>query len=244
MIGSLVFAMAALVAPMPSAMSPPSSQPAVAAPSTRPVLRLRTEAAGGVHMSSGGGGSRSGGAGPAAPAPPVPAALPGSRALSPASAVSVASVLLSTFLNLLGFTMTIPINVALRDHFGLGMGASFGSLSSAYPLGTFGALFLWPRLSDRVGRRPVMALSLGGTGLGLALQAVSVSRGWPVAAFLGCRFLTGCCAGASPVGKALLADIGAATGQLPRFMAWRDASTTMAFILGPLIGGWLFESTG
>ena len=31
-------------------------------------------------------------------------------------------------------------------------------------------------------------------------------------------FLTGCCSGASPVGKALLADIGSATGQLPRFM--------------------------
>jgi MFS family permease len=158
--------------------------------------------------------------------------------------VSVASVLLSTFLNLLGFTMTIPINVALRDHFALKMGASFGSLSSAYPLGTFGALFLWPRLSDRVGRRPVMALSLGGTGLGLALQATAIARGWPVTAFLGCRFLTGCFAGASPVGKALLADIGAATGQLPRFMAWRDAATTLAFILGPWIGGWVFDSTG
>jgi len=30
-------------------------------------------------------------------------------------------------------------------------------------------------------------------------------------------FPTGCCSGASPVGKALLADIGSATGQLPRF---------------------------
>jgi len=177
------------------------------------------------------------------------AAERGGRAALPmhpttSSVVSVFSVLLSTFLNLLGFTMTIPINVALRDHFALGMGASFGSLSSAYPLGQFGALFLWPRLSDRVGRRPVMALSLGGTGLGLALQALAVARGWSVATFLGCRFLTGCCAGASPVGKALLADIGAATGQLPRFMAWRDAATTLAFIAGPWFGGWLYSASG
>ena len=47
-----------------------------------------------------------------------------------------------------------------------------GYLTSAYPLGMFGALFLWPRLSDRVGRKPILVLSLLGVGCGLVAQAV------------------------------------------------------------------------
>lgn len=157
---------------------------------------------------------------------------------------AVGSVLIAAFLNLLGFTMALPINVALRGHFDLTTGASFGALSSAYPLGTLGALFLWPRLSDRVGRRPIISLSLAGSGIGLAAQCWAIHRGWSLQAFLSCRVLTGFCAGAGPVAKAYLADIGAATGQLPRFMAWRDAANTLAFIFGPFIGGWLYQFTG
>ena len=59
-----------------------------------------------------------------------------------------------------------PITPALGEHFGLTMGASFGSLTSAYPLGMMFGLFLWPQLSDRIGRKPVMAMSLLGSGLG------------------------------------------------------------------------------
>jgi len=152
-------AIAALVA-VPSTGWTSSPNPTVATPTVRPMLRVSSDRS--ARMSATGGALEG-------PSPP-PAPEASSTQLSPASAVSIATVLLSTFLNLLGFTMTLPINVALRAHFGLSMGASFGSLSSAYPLGQFGALFLWPRLSDRVGRRPVMALSLVGTGMGLALQ--------------------------------------------------------------------------
>jgi len=158
--------------------------------------------------------------------------------------MSVPTVLIAAFLNLLGFTMMLPMNVALRSHFGLTTGASFGSLSSAYPLGMFFALFLWPRLSDRVGRRPVISMSLAGSGLGLLAQCYALYRSWPLHYFLGCRVLTGCCAGAGPVAKAYLADLGSATGRLPRYMAWRDAANTMAFIAGPLIGGQLYQLTG
>ena len=155
----------------------------------------------------------------------------------------VVTVLTAAFLNLLGFTMAIPINTALKGHFGLSMGSSLGSLSSAYPLGMFGALFLWPRLSDRVGRKPVISLSLLGSAIGLAAQAYAVHRSWPLTAFLTCRVLTGCCAGAGTVAKAYLADIGAASGRLPQYMAWRDAANTLAFIAGPILGGYVYAAT-
>jgi len=179
----------------------------------------------------------------AAPLPPA-AALPATLGREEArTGLSVATVLLAAFLNLLGFTMTLPLTLPLRSHFALSTGASFGSLSSAYPLGMLFALFLWPRLSDSVGRKPVISLSLLGSGLGLAAQCYAVQQRWGLRSFLLCRLLTGCCAGASPVAKAYLADLGAASGKLPQFMAWREAATTLAFIAGPLVGGKLYAAT-
>ena len=67
----------------------------------------------------GGGGSK--------PSRSLTSAL--TRALS--RDLSVPAVLLASFLNLLGFTMASPIQPSLGRHFGLPLGASFGSLSSA-----------------------------------------------------------------------------------------------------------------
>ena len=88
----------------------------------------------------------------------------------------------------------------------------------------------------------MLALSLAGSGLGLLLQGLAVALGWPLRAFLWLRVLTGSCAGASPVAKAYLADIGQATGRLPSYMAWRDAASTGAFIVGPALSGQLYAA--
>lgn len=155
--------------------------------------------------------------------------------------ISVATLLAVSFLNLLGFTVAGPITPALGRHFALDVGVRFGSLTSAYPLGMLAGLFLWPTLSDRVGRKPVLAASLLGGGLGLAAQALVVARGGSLVAFLTARAATGAFAGSSPVSKAYLADVGYRDGRLPRYLAWRDAASTMAFIVGPVLGGGLYE---
>lgn len=178
------------------------------------------------------------------PEPELIAAAMIPRAVDDPSPSSILSVLLAAFLNLLGYTMTIPLGAALKSHFALPMGASFGMISSAYPLGTLGAYFLWPQLSDRVGRKPVICLSLLGSGVGLVLQCLALQQRRSLQFFLGCKVFTGFCAGAGPVAKAYLADVGSAAGNLPRFMAWRDAANTLAFIMGPLVGGKLFMATG
>ena len=152
--------------------------------------------------------------------------------------LSVFCVMLAVFLHLLGFTVTGPITPGLVSHFSLAA-ENVGYLTSAYPLGMFGALFLWPRLSDKVGRKPILVLSLMGVGLGLILQGLCVKSGWSLQTFLLLRVLSGAFAGASPVVKAYLAD--AATPEfLPQLMAWREASCTLAFIVGPTLGGLLF----
>ena len=154
--------------------------------------------------------------------------------------VSVACVMLAVFLHLLGFTVTGPITPSLVAHFGLHP-SRVGYLTSAYPLGMFFALFAWPRLSDAVGRKPILVASLLGVGAGLVAQAACVTNGWSLATFLGLRVASGAFAGASPVVKAYLADV-ATTEQLPSFMAWREAACTLAFIVGPSLGGLMFSA--
>lgn len=154
---------------------------------------------------------------------------------------SVAAILASSFLNLLGFTMAGPITPALGKHFDLQVGASFGSLTSAYPFGMLFGLMVWPTLSDRIGRKRIMTASLLGSGLGLVIQSMVIGNHWSLPYFLAARALTGAFAGSSPVSKAYLADIGYKNGKLPRYLAWKDAAATMAFIVGPMMGGILFE---
>jgi MFS family permease len=157
--------------------------------------------------------------------------------------LSVPAVLLSSFLNLLGFTMASPIQPALGKHFDLPLGASFGSLSSAYPLGMMLGVFLWPTLSDVIGRKIIMAITLAGSGMGLMLQSYGVQRQWTLRQFLAARVLTGCFAGNSPISKAYLADRGSEGNgaDLTKYLAWKDAASTLAFIVGPMLGGLLYQ---
>ena len=111
---------------------------------------------------------------------PAASATEGSASILPASLpawrrhASVACVMLAVFLHLLGFTVTGPITPGLVQHFALHP-SQVGYLTSAYPLGMFFALFAWPRLSDEVGRKPILALSLFGVGCGLIAQAQCLS---------------------------------------------------------------------
>jgi DHA1 family tetracycline resistance protein-like MFS transporter len=163
-----------------------------------------------------------------------------SRLLS-ARNLSVGAILASSFLNLLSYTLISPITPQLGNHFKLTIGTSFGSLSSAYPLGMLFGLFIWPQLSDRIGRKPVMTASLFGSGIGLAAQAFVIHRNGSMGLYLAIRALTGAFAGSSPISKAYLADIGYRNGMLPRYLALRDAASTMAFIVGPMMGGIIYD---
>jgi MFS family permease len=102
---------------------------------------------------------------------------------------------------------------------------------------------MWPTLSDVIGRKIVMTLTLFGSGMGLLLQSWAVSNHWTLEQFLATRVLTGCFAGNSPISKAYLADRGSEGNKrdLTKYLAWKDASSTMAFIVGPVLGGLLYR---
>ncbi|CAK0896149.1 unnamed protein product [Prorocentrum cordatum] len=145
------------------------------------------------------------------------------------------AIFLMTFLHLLGFTLGGPVLPALKAHFGVAT-AETGLITSAFPTGLFLASFVFPALSDRMGRKPVLVMSYLGVGTGFVLQAIAISSGAPFGAFLALRAGSGAFAGASTVVKAYIADV-TKKEDLPSAMAAREAAATLAYLLGPLLGG-------
>ncbi len=171
--------------------------------------------------------------------------------------LTIMTILTATTLNLLGFTLTSPLNPTIGKHFNLPTGASFGSLTSAYPAGMLLGQFIWPKLSDIMGRKKILSISLFGSGLGLSLQSLAVLRLWSLEAFLATRIFTGMFSGSAPVAKAFLADLGdeekASSSSssedkgnekgstVAKYLGWRDAASTLSYMLGPALGGILYE---
>lgn len=91
---------------------------------------------------------------------------------------------------------------------------------------------LWGRLSDRIGRRPVLLLSLGGTVAGYVLFALAPSFG----VLLLSRLVTGATGATASLAQATLSDVTAPAGRA-RAMGLVGAAFGTGFTLGPAIGG-------
>lgn len=140
---------------------------------------------------------------------------------------------LTVFLYLLGFGVLIP----LIPHLGRDMGATStqaGLLMAVYSLMQFLFAPLWGRLSDRMGRRKILLLSL-------ALESIS----YLVFAFARnlemlfiARALTGFFGASLSTANAAMADV---TDEKNRSkgMALIGAAFGLGFVLGPAIGGLL-----
>lgn len=97
-----------------------------------------------------------------------------------------------------------------------------------------GSLFVGP-LSDRLGRRRVLAVTLAATLAGYALSALALARrDYPL--FVLSRFVTGLTEGNVAVVRALLADWHPQLDRTRSF-AWLNASLYIGWLVGPLLGG-------
>lgn len=112
-----------------------------------------------------------------------------------------------------------------------------GMIAAIYMAALFIGAPLWGRVSDRVGRRPVILLGLGGCvaalasfGLATNLWLAYLARG--LGGFLVSAVL--------PVVLAYIGDTSVAEARARRF-AWMTAATTLGFLVGPLLGGWLTD---
>ena len=115
----------------------------------------------------------------------------------------------------------------------------FGFLVAVYPVMQFFATPILGQLSDRYGRKPVLAFSLAGTSLGYALFAVGIIiRSIPLL-FLA-RGLDGITGGNLSVAQASIADVTRPEDRTKNF-ALIGASFGVGFIIGPFLGGVLAD---
>src|SRR3984957_18885460 len=73
-------------------------------------------------------------------------------------------IFLTVFIDLVGFGIIIPLNPYLAEAFGA-TPLQVGLLMSVYSLMQFICSPFWGQLSDRIGRRPVILVSLLGASL-------------------------------------------------------------------------------
>jgi MFS transporter, DHA1 family, tetracycline resistance protein len=136
-------------------------------------------------------------------------------------------------IDLIGFGLVIP----LLPFYAVRYGASppvVTWLLATYSLTQFVAAPLWGRLSDRVGRRPVLMASMATSALAY-LWLGAASQLWMLFA---ARALAGAGAGNIAAAQAYIADI-TTPEQRAHGMGMIGAAFGLGFIFGPALGGFL-----
>jgi len=139
-------------------------------------------------------------------------------------------------LDILGLGLIIPILPRLIEEFHQGDASAaahtVGILTALYGLMQFLFAPLLGSLSDRFGRRPVILISLFGSGLDLLLLAFAPTLGW---FYLG-RILAGITGANFAAATAYIADISPPEKRAANF-GMVGAAFGLGFILGPALGG-------
>ncbi len=148
----------------------------------------------------------------------------------------------------LGETLIFPLLPFLLASF-TNDGRVLGLLTGSYAIAQFAFTPLIGALSDRFGRRPVIAECVAGSVLGLSLFAVTVSTNWqavpwaagtslPLALLFAARLIDGVSGGTAATASAVLADISPPERRAKAF-GLIGVAFGLGFILGPALGGLL-----
>ncbi|KAG9259286.1 major facilitator superfamily domain-containing protein [Emericellopsis atlantica] len=108
-----------------------------------------------------------------------------------------------------------------------------GMVTSAFTLAEFATGVLWGRLSDRIGRKPVLLFGLAGTALSVLIFGFAPSL--PVALFA--RALGGLLNGNIGVLQTTVAELVTVKEQQPRAYTIMPMVWCIGSIVGPMIGG-------
>lgn len=187
-----------------------------------------------------------------------------SKPLDPRARATITTVFFTLFIDLVGFSIIFPLFPAMIEHYrthdasdpllGCVMAAVeglsrlggvqltphrtivlFGGiLSGLYSLLQFLYAPVWGRISDRVGRKPVLVLTCAGTLTSYVLWVFSGSFSLLVAS----RLLGGVMAGNISTATAVIGDV-TTPATRSRGMAFIGMAFGMGFLFGPVIGGLL-----
>ena len=146
---------------------------------------------------------------------------------------------LCTALNMISFGMIFPLFARILETFGNGVGALASSLI-AFSLAGIIAAPLMGTLADRFGRRPLLASSLAVYSLAFTGYYFAPSS----LVFIIIRGLAGALtAGFGPATSGIVADI-SPKNERGRWFGVIGGSGSIGFIVGPILGGYLYDQFG
>ena len=151
-------------------------------------------------------------------------------------------IFLVIFIDLLGFGVIIPIIPFYLEDFVTQphqVGKIIASMITIYSLMQFIFSPIWGRLSDRIGRRPILLMSLAGS----AITHVIFALGGNLTVLFIARVLTGIFAATVPTAMAYISDI-TPPEERARGMGIVGAAFGLGFIIGPALGGIVSGFTG
>ncbi|MBV9877681.1 MAG: MFS transporter [Verrucomicrobia bacterium] len=147
----------------------------------------------------------------------------------------LATILLVVFVDLIGFGMIIPILPLYAKSFQAAEW-QIGLLLACYSFMQFLASPVLGYISDRIGRKPVLLVSLIGSAIGYAVMASAASLTMLFIA----RIIAGICGASVGTAAAYIADITPPENRSRR-MGLIGAAFGVGFVLGPAIGGILSQ---
>lgn len=165
---------------------------------------------------------------PAAAHPRLARSQPAAAGRSP-----LAVVFVTVFLDLVGFGIVIPLLPLYGQRFGAGPVAA-AWLLAIYSLMQFFFAPAWGRLSDRIGRRPVLLIGLFGS----ALSYLAFGLAGSLAVLFVARAVSGMMGANVGVAQAYIADVTPPQDRA-KGMGMIGAAFGLGFIFGPATGGLL-----
>ncbi len=143
-----------------------------------------------------------------------------------------------TFIDILGFSILIPILPYYVKHFGAST-IAVGVLFAVFALCQFLAGPVWGNISDRIGRKRVLIISQVGATIGWAGLAFAPTLAWVFVA----RIVEGISGGNISVTQAYVADR-VAPNERSRAFAFVGAAFSAGLVIGPVAGGLLLAKYG
>ncbi|HEU6447152.1 MAG TPA: MFS transporter [Verrucomicrobiae bacterium] len=159
---------------------------------------------------------------------------------------SLLVIFLSVFIDLIGFGIVLPLLPGYaEDNFSPGFGAKglvIGGIIASFSLMQFLFAPAWGRLSDRIGRRPVMLVSNLGAAGSYSLFAIASGMNGTTGLIwiLASRVFAGICGANLSVASAYIADISPPEKRSAR-MGLIGMAFGLGFIFGPALGAFAIE---
>lgn len=148
---------------------------------------------------------------------------------------SLLVIFLTVFIDLLGFAIVLPLLPIYADQFAVDeAGWQLGLLMASFSAMQFLFAPLWGRLSDRIGRRPVLLIGLGGSGLFYALFGIAAIFESLALLFVS-RIGAGIAGATISTAQAYIADT-TSLEKRQKGMALIGMAFGLGFTLGPLLG--------